>query len=93
MRSINEEKFITACQDGSVYLWSQRKKKPIYKNISAHDSWICSLSSLRQTNIFATGDTTQNIKIWGINDEMKGMKVLHEIKSAGIVTDLVMRKK
>lgn len=83
---------MTGCQDGSLYLWSQKKKKQIFKNQTAHEGWVCSLSSLRQTNIVASGDSARKIKIWGINDEMKGMTLLHEIESAGIVTDLSLRR-
>lgn len=36
IRAINDDKFITASQDGSVNIWSQKRKKPVYKHPKAH---------------------------------------------------------
>ena len=63
---MNDEKFVTASQDGSIYLWSLKRKKPLDKFRGAHDSWIVSMDSLKQTNILATGGCDKRLKLWGI---------------------------
>lgn len=79
MRAINDDKFITACQDGSLFLWSQKKKKPLHRMKNAHESWIVALDSLNQTNIMASGGCDQKIKLWSIVGEMKGLSLLRTI--------------
>lgn len=66
VRCINDEKFISACQDGSIYMWSQKKKKPIYKYQNAHDSWIGALDTIKQSNIFASGSCDNIVNIWAV---------------------------
>jgi WD40 repeat protein len=67
VRAINLERFVTACQDGSVYLWNTKKIKPVFKYPLAHQKgWISALDNLKQTNIFATAGIDHVIKIWGI---------------------------
>ncbi len=67
VRSINLERFVTACQDGSVYLWHAKKSKPVFKLQRAHlKGWISALDTIKQSNIFATGGIDRVVKIWGI---------------------------
>lgn len=66
VKSVNLEKFITACQDGSVYLWSTKRKKPVHKFVKAHDGWIGGLGVIPQSNYFATGAIDKKVKIWKI---------------------------
>lgn len=78
--------------DGSINLWHTRRSKPVFKNIEAHDGWICALDTLKQTNVFASGGTDNVIKIWGIEGDMKGMNKLREISMKGIITDIKLFK-
>ena len=67
VRTINLERFITACQDGSVYLWSTKKTKPAFKVAQAHPSgWISALDNIKQSNIFATAGIDKTVKLWNI---------------------------
>ena len=62
--------------DGSINLWHAKKVKPVFKNAEAHKGWICALDTLKQSNILASGGTDNMIKIWSIDNEMKGMTKL-----------------
>lgn len=62
--------------DGSINLWHAKRCKPVFKNTEAHSGWICALDSLKQSNVFASGGTDNVIKLWGIENEMKGMTKL-----------------
>jgi WD40 repeat protein len=80
---------VTACQDGSVYLWHAKKSKPVFKLPRAHlKGWISALDTIKQSNIFATGGIDRVVKIWGIEGDNAGLKCLHQIGVNGIVTDL-----
>jgi WD40 repeat protein len=92
VRAINLERFITACQDGSVYLWHHKKTKPVFKFNDAHPlGWISALDNIKQTNVFATAGIDRVVKIWGIEGDHSGMKLLREVQVDGIVTDLQLR--
>lgn len=78
--------------DGSINLWHTRRSKAVFKNVEAHDGWICALDTLKQTNVLASGGTDNLIKIWGIDGDMKGMTKLREISMKGIITDIKLFK-
>ena len=88
MRTINNERFITGSQDGSIYLWSDKKKKAIQKHRNVHEGWICALDCIKQTNIFASGGSDKVVKIWAIDPDSKNLTLLQELQTPGIVTDL-----
>ena len=93
MRTINQERFITACQDGSVNLWNIRKTKPVFKYQLAHSKgWISALDNIKQSNVFATGGIDSTVKIWAVDGDNKGMQVLQELPVNGIVTDLKLTR-
>ena len=92
VRAINVERFVTACQDGSINLWHARKSKPVFKHHHGHKKgWISALDEVRQSNIFATGGIDHVVKIWAIQGESTGVSLLHEVGVDGIVTDLKLR--
>ena len=89
VRVVNDEKFISASQDGSINLWSQKRKKPLFKLSKAHENgWICALDNIKQSNIFATGAIDRMIKIWAIGENSKSIRQVKEIPVEGIITDL-----
>ena len=93
MRTINQERFITACQDGSVNLWNIRRTKPVFKYQLAHPKgWISALDNIKQSNIFATAGIDNTVKIWAIEGDNKGVENLQELPVNGIVTDLKLTK-
>ncbi len=80
VRAINLERFITACQDGSIYLWSHKKTKPVFKFNDAHPGgWISALDNIKQSNIFATAGIDHVVKLWGIEGESSGLTLLREV--------------
>lgn len=89
VRTINQEKFVTACQDGSINLWFIKKTKPVFKLAGAHEKgWIGALDTIKQSNVFASGGIDGVIKLWGIEGDLKGLTCLKTIQMKGIVTDL-----
>ncbi len=80
---------MTGCQDGSVYLWHNKKTKPVFKMPNAHaKGWVSALDNIKQTNIFASGGIDHVVKIWGIEGEGNQLSLLKEVPVNGIVTDL-----
>lgn len=93
VRSINQERFITACQDGSVNIWITKKTKPVFKCQVAHaKGWISAMDNIKQSNVFATGGIDHTVKIWGIEGDHSAINVLQEVPVKGIVTDLKLTK-
>ena len=93
VRTINQERFITACQDGSVYLWNTKKMKPVFKFAEAHSQgWISAMDNIKQSNVFATAGIDKSVKLWGIEGDNTGLKVLKELPVKGIVTDLKLSR-
>jgi ribosomal RNA-processing protein 9 len=89
VRTINLERFITACQDGSIYLWSTKKTKPTFKLPNAHPKgWISAMDNIKQSNLLATAGIDRTVKVWAIEGDHSGLKLLKEIPVNGIVTDL-----
>lgn len=52
--------------------------------------WISAMDNIKQTNVLATAGIDRTVKIWGIEGEAKGLKLMREIEIKGIVTDLKM---
>lgn len=93
VRTINQERFITACQDGSVNLWNIRKTKPVFKCQDAHGKgWIAAMDNIKQSNIFATAGIDHSVKIWGIEEDNRGIELLQELPVKGIVTDMKLTR-
>jgi ribosomal RNA-processing protein 9 len=75
----NEEIFVSGSQDGSVAVWSVRKKKPIASRPRAHglggcdvanslDNWISSVAAMRFTDVFASGSCDGVVRLWQASD-------------------------
>lgn len=93
VRTINLERFVTACQDGSINLWNTKKNKPVFKFPHAHPrGWISALDTLKQTNLLATAGIDHVVKLWAIEGDAKAVKLLHELPVDGIVTDLKLQE-
>lgn len=44
VKAVDSEHFITASQDGSIALWSVKKKKPVFVEKKPHgDNWVTAL--------------------------------------------------
>lgn len=92
VRSINQDKFISSSMDGSIYLYSSKKNKPLWKKSDAHNRWVTALDSLKQTDLVASaGGHPQDrcVKLWALEAETKsGMKQIQEASVEGIVSAL-----
>ena len=89
VRTINQERFVTACQDGSIHLWNTKKTKAVFKAPQAHPSgWISALDNIKQSNILATAGIDHCLKIWAIENDHLGLKEMASLPLKGIATDL-----
>ncbi|KAF6744340.1 WD40-repeat-containing domain protein [Ephemerocybe angulata] len=100
---IDETTFVSGGDSGSISLWSTQKKKPIFTQPLGHGldetesstegllrtpRWVTSLSSLRYSNIFASGSYDGTIRIWQLDAKLKSFSLAGTIPAAGIVNSL-----
>jgi ribosomal RNA-processing protein 9 len=72
-----------------VFLWTSRKKKPIFKLQNAHKgNWIGALAVLPNSDLFATGACDHKLNIYQLTEDIKSFKVIAQLPTEGIVTDL-----
>jgi len=77
VRYMSDSSFISGSTDGSLALWSAAKKKPLCMVYNAHpcplassadvespSSWICSLTSMRRTDLAISGSCDGYIRFW-----------------------------
>ena len=94
IRHINQEHFISGADDGSVCLWSNKKKKPLVTYRNAHlkqqssSSWITSVAALKNSDLVATGSCDGHVKIWRCEEKFINLKLLFSIKIDGFINDL-----
>lgn len=80
---------MTACQDGSVYIWNTKKTKAVFKSPEAHPlGWISAMDNIKQSNILATAGIDHTVKIWAIEGDHAGLKEVVSLPVKGIVTDI-----
>jgi ribosomal RNA-processing protein 9 len=80
----------------SISLWNATKKKPVYTRLGAHvlsdpaapPCWISSLTSLRHTDLFASGSSDGIVRLWRIEKDMRSFKRIAEWKVKGVVNAL-----
>jgi ribosomal RNA-processing protein 9 len=62
---INEERYFSGSQDGSVSLWRSDKKSPAHVIKNAHGSqWVTSVAALPFTDLVASGSSDGVIRLW-----------------------------
>ncbi|KAK9883301.1 hypothetical protein WA026_001482 [Henosepilachna vigintioctopunctata] len=97
VKLINEECFISGGEDGQICLWSCMKKKPVFVIKDAHGidptngqaNWICSIATLTNTDLFATGSCNGFVKLWKLGENFRSAQFLFEIPVVGFINSLV----
>mmetsp|Transcript_45337 Transcript_45337/g.75606 ORF Transcript_45337/g.75606 Transcript_45337/m.75606 type:complete len:268 (-) Transcript_45337:8-811(-) len=88
VRYVDDGRWVTACQDGSVALWSLKKKKPIAKRDRAHAGrWVTSVASRIFTDLIASGSSDGYLKLWQITDDTK-LSSVHQIPVVGYINGI-----
>ncbi|XP_044758581.1 U3 small nucleolar RNA-interacting protein 2 [Coccinella septempunctata] len=93
VRLINEEHFISGGEDGQINIWSFMKKKPLYTIKDAHGidsvnqqpNWICSIATLFNTDLFASGSFNGTVKLWKLTSNFRKAELLFDIPQVGYI--------
>ncbi|OQV19572.1 U3 small nucleolar RNA-interacting protein 2 [Hypsibius exemplaris] len=92
---IDDDHFVTGGDDGSVALWGAHKKKPIYTVRQAHRApitgeacWVTAIDALKNSDIFASGSHSGEIKVWIVQDGFRGIQLHFTIPVRGFVNSL-----
>ncbi|KAL3274130.1 hypothetical protein HHI36_015544 [Cryptolaemus montrouzieri] len=97
VKLINEEYFISGGEDGQLCLWSFMKKKPVYTIKDAHGineinnqpNWICSIATLVNADLFASGSYNGFIKLWKLGENFRSAQLLFDIPQIGFINSMV----
>ena len=96
---LNDDEFATGGQDGSINIWRSSMKKPILFAQKAHGieslspRWVCSLASLKMSNLLLSGSYDGTIKFWdlaidSVNHRNSSMQVAFELPVSGFINSL-----
>ncbi|KAH7710041.1 U3 small nucleolar RNA interacting protein 2 [Aphelenchoides avenae] len=93
---INEDHFVSGCADGSIYVWSVARKKPVCVEKEAHGRddatgqpyWICSVAACKYTDLIASGSHDGILKLWKVADDYKSIRVVDEFELEGFVNHI-----
>lgn len=90
---LNNVNYITGQQDGTLHVWSQFKKKPVFTSNSLHKGGIYSIKSIPFTDLFFTGSEDQEIKVWKWSGQNSNISQINSIKVSGFVNDISVSDK
>ena len=96
---LNDDEFATGGQDGSINIWRSSMKKPILFAQKTHGieslspRWVCSLASLKMSNLLLSGSYDGTIKFWdlaidSVNYRNSSMHVAYELPVPGFINSL-----
>ncbi|XP_028172801.1 U3 small nucleolar RNA-interacting protein 2 [Ostrinia nubilalis] len=91
VRLLDEERFVSGSDNGSLCLWSVLKKKPLCTIAEAHGvengvpRWITSVATLLNSDVFASGSYDNNIRLWKVCDAYRKIMPLFSIQIKGFV--------
>lgn len=96
VKRLDPQHFITCGDDGLVCVWGILKKKPLCIIDSAHGlaaetnepNWITCISTLSNSDVFASGSSDGFIKLWKSDDKYRTAKPLFAIPMVGFVNSL-----
>jgi len=82
-RMLTEDTFVTGDDDGRLAIWNNTKKKPVMQVNASSSSgnarrpWISSLSSVRTTDLVASGSSEGCVRLWKASD--KPRRILEQV--------------
>ncbi|KAF8452451.1 WD40 repeat-like protein [Boletus edulis BED1] len=100
---VDETKFVSGGDTGSICLWNTQKKKPIFTQALCHGlhevesstegvvtipRWITSVACLRYSDIFASGSWDGTIRIWKIDSNLKSFSLVGTVPAPGVINSL-----
>jgi len=96
VKLLNEEHWVSAGEDGHLAVWGAIKKKPLSIVPDCHGRdpinnepyWICSLATLYNSDMVATGSRDGHIRIWSVGEGYRSINLVNKIEIAGFVNSL-----
>ncbi|KRX03609.1 WD40-repeat-containing domain [Pseudocohnilembus persalinus] len=90
VKGITFDHYLSGCQDGTVGLWSIKKKRPLYTVRNAHgeNKWITALGNAFNTDVVCSGSHNQKLNFYKIELNQKKLIKLFELDAPGIVNDI-----
>lgn len=96
VKRLDDHHFLSYGDDGSVCIWAVTKKKPLHVISKAHGldlsckepRWICSISCISNSEVFASGSCDGFIKLWKCNDNFRGASLVADVPIVGFVNAL-----
>lgn len=91
---LTEDTFVSGSQDGSLCLWKDQKKTPVYTLHNAHGKegvnarWIASLATVKASNLIGSGSNDGFVRLWSVKDDE--IKPLAELEVGGYVNGLAI---
>ncbi|XP_076357390.1 U3 small nuclear riboprotein factor 55K isoform X2 [Tachypleus tridentatus] len=97
---INEQHFVSGTDDGTLSVWGVLKKKPVTSVQLAHGHapenqlpfWICSVASLQNTDIVASGSHDGEVRIWKCGEDFRNFTLLGTVPIKGFINALQFTK-
>jgi ribosomal RNA-processing protein 9 len=83
---INDDHYVSGQMDGSLYVWSNFKKKPVCIVKAAHGKetengqgrWIVSVAALPYSDLVASGSSDGKLKLWKVGENYKSLVLVEE---------------
>ncbi|GAB5353015.1 hypothetical protein AAMO2058_000002200 [Amorphochlora amoebiformis] len=92
VRFLDEDRWVTACQDGSVALWGRQKKKALFRRDRAHGGkWVTSVGACVFTDLVASGSSDGYLRLWQVDGNNK-LEQLHEIPILGFINAICISR-
>lgn len=97
--AVNEQRFVTGGDDGSVCLWGLNKKKPTATTLCAHgkglgvEQWISSICAFRNSDLTVTGAGDGKLRFWKLEDKPKMFPIDHFDVGPGFVNGISVSRR
>jgi ribosomal RNA-processing protein 9 len=98
---VDQDRFVSGSQDGSVMLWSQTSKKPLASTSLGSRQWVSALGAVRRGDIVFSGSSAGKLQGWRLakaegGTDKKGFEfvpALDSIQLPGCINQIVVGKR
>uniref|UniRef100_A0A1I7SCT6 WD_REPEATS_REGION domain-containing protein n=1 Tax=Bursaphelenchus xylophilus TaxID=6326 RepID=A0A1I7SCT6_BURXY len=93
---INEDHYVSGQMNGSIYVWSVFKKKPVCLVRDAHGTdektgetrWITSIAARPYSDLVVSGSSDGVLKLWKVGEDYKTLTLVDTFEIAGFVNSI-----
>lgn len=95
VKMVNDEYYVTGGDDGSLSLWFNGRKKPVFVVHNAHGAgkWISSVTVMPRTDLVASGSSDGYIRLWKADLRERSLVAVATIPVEGFVNALSFENK